>query len=798
MTIQETLKEREIEVLRLMADGLSNREIGDQLYIGVETVKWYAKNIYSKLDVSNRKEAAIKAEELGLLSDFSAPASQEDQSTHNLPALATPFLGREREIQHVTSLLMADNRRLVTILASGGMGKTRLSIEAARQIQDDFRDGVYFVPLAALRSADEIVTTIVEVLGFNILSTNITEQLILTLKDRSILLILDNFEHVLEGASLVADIIKATTNIKILVTSRERLNIYGEHVYNLSGMVFPTWETPDDALDYDAVRLFIQSARHNRADFSLRADELDFLARICKLTEGMPLGLELAAGWVDVLSLEQIANEIQSGIDILETDMRDVPERHRSLRGTFEQTWQRLSKTEQLVFMMLSVFRGGFTLESAQSIAGANPRILQKLAQKALIQFVDGDRFAIHELVRQFGAIKLDESGHLLTVKNNHADYFSEFAYQRELDLKNGRQLSALTSIDHDFENIRVSWHHLSDQHQWNLLAKYRYTLWIYCSVRSREQDAIKLFNYPLNILNQLAESDLVNTTRGRLLALSSRFVCLNDYILGDQLAQEAIRLLEGNADALEDLIIAYHASNTVILYSQDRSIGIASAKYNHYLAQQLGDTAWLGLTAVFVVYLSYPKVERDFLDDAWRYYASIGDSLGLWLCCIAEGDARYNGDNPDAYMDILQKGLDYLKPLNSVRHLSKTHRYMGLAQLRHGKLDEAEYHFLVCIRYLWRAGKRFWTPLMRLAQVYTLKGQYDLAVTIIKILNDVPTIQIDANDDRTNAIQEQSRYADVVHHLEQRLQEQHLEHLWTDINKPTISELVHLLIDKP
>lgn len=794
MTIQETLKEREIEVLRLMAQGMSNREIAEKLYIGVETVKWYAKNIYSKLDVANRKEAARKADELGLLSDTSTADSQNDIRTYNLPTLATPFLGREQEIKQVASLLKNNNNRVVTILASGGMGKTRLSIEVAHRMLDDFRDGVFFVALAPLSSADDIVTTIVDVLGFNIRDSNIIEQLIEALKERSILLILDNFEHLLRGVTLVADIIKDATNIKILVTSRERLNIYGEHVYHLRGMSFPTWETPNDTLDYDAVRLFLQSARRNRADFDLHSDDLDFLARICKLTEGMPLGIELAAGWVDILSLEQIADEIQKGINIFETELRDVPERHRSLSATFEQTWRRLSKREQQAFMKLSIFRGGFTLESAQTVADTNPRILQKLAQKALIQFTDQDRFTVHELVRQFGAVKLEEIGNLKVVSDSHARYFTEFAYDREHDLKNGRQLQAFIRLDSDFENMRVAWHHLSDHHQWELLLKYRYTLWFYCDLRSRSQDAMAMFDYTLHILNQLPETATVTLTKGRILAWQSWDDHGHDQELRRQRANSAISILEGKDEALEDIIIAYHTLHSIAI---NRVASLTSAKHSHALAKKLGDFTWLGQTAIFTVFLAADThIERELLDQAWYYFKTTGDVHGLWLCSIAEGVFAYIQGELDASIELFKIGFNYIAPLNSAWHISGTHRSLGLLYLQQGKLDEAEYHYLLSLSHLWRVGEGVWYQLMRLIKIHMLKGQYDIAVAITHILDDIPVDWLDQNHDERNLMNDQIRYADIRDTLEQHLIDRQLKHLWKDIKKPILQKLVHQLLN--
>jgi DNA-binding CsgD family transcriptional regulator len=311
MILQDSLKPREIEVLRLITDGLSNREISEQLFISVETVKWYNKQIYSKLDVSGRKEAAHKAQQLGLLDDSIQSDMAVATAKNNLPQETTPFIGRTHELDAIQTLLQDAENRLLTILAPGGMGKTRLSLKVAQSQIGHYPDGIFFIPLAPLSSPNDIVTTIAENIGFVFHGEQtLTQQIVTFLKDRTMLLVLDNFEHLLEGASLVSDIVKLTQNINIVITSRERLNLHGENVYSLRGLEFPEWETPADALEYDAVKLFMSSAQRTRTDFDLHDDDLDYLARICKLTAGMPLGIELAAGWVDALSLEQIANEI--------------------------------------------------------------------------------------------------------------------------------------------------------------------------------------------------------------------------------------------------------------------------------------------------------------------------------------------------------------------------------------------------------------------------------------------------------------------------------------------------------
>ena len=463
--VPEPLNERELEILACLIEGLSNREISSRLYLAYRTVKWYNTQIYGKLGVSNRGDAIERAASLGLLQ--TEADTQQQEGKHNLPSQSTPFIGRHHELGELGKLLNDDNTRIVTILAPGGMGKTRLSIEVARTQIRRYDDGVYFIPLAPLSSPNDIVTTIAENIGF-VFNGEISPslQLVNFLKGRRMLLVLDNFEHLLEGAELVSDIIQSTSGIKAIVTSRERLNLRGENGYSLHGLEFPTWETAEDAMEYDAVKLFMQSAHRVRSDFELHPDDLDFMARICHLTAGMPLGIELAAGWVDVLSLEKIADEIQRGIDILETNMRDVPERHRSLRATFEQTWNRLTEDEQTVFTQLSVFRSGFTLPSAEAVVSANVRHLRKLAQKALIQIEINDRYAIHELLRQYAEEQLIRMGDLDSRRQLHSTYYLNFLAKRDEDVRGRRQFEALQEIRTDFENIRLAWLWSSDHQQ--------------------------------------------------------------------------------------------------------------------------------------------------------------------------------------------------------------------------------------------------------------------------------------------------------------------------------------------
>ena len=470
--------------LTCLAEGLSNREIANQLYLTERTVRWYNSQIYSKLGVHNRSSAVKQATALDLLTT-EAEAASDTQVRHNLPRQTSAFVGREEEIEELLSLLAIKDTALVTILAPGGMGKTRLALAVAEQQLRHFSDGVFFVPLAPLTSLDDIVTSIAQSVGFSFDGSEAPKQQLLDyFRDRHALLLLDNFEHLLDGSPLVTDLLQAAPQVKIMATSREKLNLSGEIIFSLSGMHFPSRETPEDALDYDAVKLFMQSAQRVRPDFELQAEDLDNLARICRLTAGMPLGIVLAAGWVDVMMLDQIAAEVQQGIDILETEARDVPERQRSVRSTFNYTWARLDQSERDVFMKLSVFRGGFTVEAAQAVAGATMYHLRKLVDRALVQALPTGRYDIHELLRQFGSEQLAATDTNNPMRDAHGAYYLRFLHQHQADVKGRRQLAGLNEIAAEFENIRAAWYWAVEQKQYDLIDSSMECLTLFCEMR--------------------------------------------------------------------------------------------------------------------------------------------------------------------------------------------------------------------------------------------------------------------------------------------------------------------------
>ncbi len=492
----EELKPREQEVLQLIADGLSNKDIAERLHIAVTTVRWHNRQLYSKLGVHTRTKAVAHARQLGLID---TPTSEETIATDppsitpsNLPAQLTPFVGRSSEIAHIQDML--STARLLTLTGSGGIGKTRLALQIAQENLENFDDVVWFVSLAAINEPDAIVSTIADTLQFQSFGhKDPTIQLYDFLRDKELLLILDNFEHLLDGAILVRDLLENAPELKILSTSREKLNLHAETVFVVGGLDFPESQT-DKMLDhYGAIHLFLQTAQRVRPHFQITNDDFEVLINICRMVDGMPLGIELAAAWVEVLSLPEIEAEIRRSIDFLQTTLRDMPQRHQSIHAVFDSTWQRLNPTEQNALARLSVFQGGFTRDAALQIAEAPLAVLMALVSKSIISRTDQDRFQIHELLRRYAAEKLQADGAVQPTQHTYAAYFCQLVNQRKPDLESGRQLEALREIEADFANIRAAWTWAIDHQHFDLITITLDGLDYYFSLRSRFHEWLHL-----------------------------------------------------------------------------------------------------------------------------------------------------------------------------------------------------------------------------------------------------------------------------------------------------------------
>lgn len=390
----------------------------------------------------------------------SSPLVTIGTRSNNLPAETTSFVGRKKELADLSQLLADPEVRLLTILGQGGVGKTRLAIEAAKSRVDQCRNGVFFVSLVAVTSEQGIIHALADSIGFQFRSSDNTgQQLLDYLHGKEMLIVLDNFDHVLEGAEIVSEILQFAPHITILATSREKLNLKEEVLFRIEGLDYSHPDTVEDVLNSDAFQLFLLGAQRVQPGFEPHLEELKQIARICRLVDGLPLGILLAAAWVEILTPKEIADEITHGLDFLSTDLRNIPERHRSIRAVIASTWRQLSKSERDIFARLSVFRGGFTLEAAQSVTTATLHQLMVLSNKSLIHRDHAGRFQIHQLPLQFAIEKLEEDpGADWSAHTQHSQYYARLVSQLSEGLSPDKTAQINDKVYGELQNIRAGW----------------------------------------------------------------------------------------------------------------------------------------------------------------------------------------------------------------------------------------------------------------------------------------------------------------------------------------------------
>jgi len=509
-----------------------------------------------------RPEPIFQAVAPDLPSDFpplkTKPPPTAPTRRSNLPTQPTPLVGRVRELADLARLLDDPHIRLITISGPGGMGKTRLAVALAEQVftTERYLDGVYFVALAPLSAPEQIVPALAEALDFPLDTgkqrvRSPRQQVIDYLREKQMLLVLDNVEHLLgdtdEGAGaadLIAALLAAAARVAILATSRERLKLREEHLYPLGGLDMPGTEAPSS---YSAVALFVQRARPLRPDFVPEQDDLSVVAQICRLVEGMPLAIELAAGWVDTLTLPDIAAEIERGLDLLTTELRDVPARHRSMRAVFDATWHRLGAADQPVFARLAVFGGGGTRRAVQAVTGATLVQLHALVGASLLQYdAERDRYTVHELLRQYAAEQLAaERQDDLATRDRHAAYYCAFLAERTEALKGAGQEAALRTIEAEIANLHGALAWAGAHGAVALVDQALESLGYFYQWRGRYQEGLATFGAAAAALSGAGASD-ARRVQAHALAWKAVFVrLLGQWTQGDDDLRRALAVLD-------------------------------------------------------------------------------------------------------------------------------------------------------------------------------------------------------------------------------------------------------------
>ena len=510
---------------------------------------------------------------------FGARASERERR-HNLPSRARPFVGRASELRHITALFERRDCRLVTLQGPAGVGKSRLALELAREAVRDgrFPDGVYLVPLAPLASADGVPHAIAEAIGIGPSGhgSELTD-LIGAIGSREVLLVLDTFEHLLDAARILPELIAACARVRVAVASRVRLRLEEEHVVAVRGLRWPQADggggrtpTVAEAREFEAVQLFVRRAQQANPSFELTAETVGGVVEVCRLVEGLPLGLELAATWLRILPAREIAAEIARSPDFLVSRSRNVPDRHRSLRSAFEHSWELLSVDEKRVMRQASVFRGGFHRHAASSVAGATIPILASLVEKSLLRVDETGRYGRHPLLYQFMQEKAAERPQELhAAGRRHARWWIGLLVRVEDDLAGALQSEAIARITADLDNVRAAWRWAAEHRAVaELRAGCRPLQLFYIQRGGMAAEAAEAFRRAADVLDPaaVAERDVL----GRLRAAEAWF----RFLLGDH--EEATLAGERALDSLGPTDVAGNGGADDVRVSRLRAIASA------------------------------------------------------------------------------------------------------------------------------------------------------------------------------------------------------------------------------
>src|SRR5215207_2475550 len=411
-------------------------------------------------------ERAILAQDSTL--DLAGPAAGADAraTAARIPAPPTPTVGRETDLARLRPDLLGESAgRLVTLVGTGGVGKTRLALELARSVREEFRDGAYFVTLAPVGNFQQVASTIVRQLDVVLMSSESAQQgLARHLGDRDVLLVLDNFEHVLDAAPLVADLLAATSRLRVLVTSREPLRLRAERLFRLDPLALPPVEAEGDGTslaEAPAAALFLAVARARDPSFALGDENTKPVARLCRRLDGLPLAIELAAARIGLLTVSELEARLRDGLDALGTGPRDAPARQRTLTATLEWSYELLTSDERAALAGLSVFAGGCTVEAAQVVTGAPLDVLEALVEKNLVVRRpapdQASRLMLLETVGDFARERLAERRDDSDLFERHFDYYLAFAERAAAVLERTYAPALMAKLDREIHNLRTA-----------------------------------------------------------------------------------------------------------------------------------------------------------------------------------------------------------------------------------------------------------------------------------------------------------------------------------------------------
>jgi len=653
----------------------------------------------------------IRTEEIAR---FQEPTPRTPVIRNNLPAQTTKFVGRENQLAEAARLLADPSARLITLLAPGGMGKTRLAVEIGMQAVkqasthtsttrvrttrtnrvQNFAGGIFFISLARLVDINPLVNTIADAVGLSFSpGQDPKTQLLDYLREKPLLLIMDTCEHLLNGVSLFTEILQVAPRVKILATSRAKLNLQGETVIALDGLA----ESGDIG---DALQLFVQSARRVRPGFELADADLDAVVKICQMVRGVPLGIELAAAWVEMLTPSEISDEITRNLDFLESESHDAPGRHRSMRAVFDYSWNLLSEEERATFTRIAVFRGHFSRAAGQFVTGAGLRQLMALVNKSLLRRTpDEGMYEIHELSRQYAEEKLENSTDLENIRDAHSTYYMNTLAERSSEIFGRNSQELLERIGKDIENVRAGWMWAVKRGQAQLLRGAAKVLDIYFDLRGQSDQADVLFEAAEVSIRALTASPERDAALGTVLGAHCRLmISARVPVKSKALLDEMTPLMNEQWTPFEKVFYAETIASYALIFGEPTSIrpiveqALAdSERHNDLLGQLL---CRISLSRSYWYRLSGERVDlklaRLHIDKALELADKIGgDLVRLWVL-LSLGTVLGMQNNIAEAEKVLRETEALARKQGNVNAAASALNNLGFMLIGTGRLDDA------------------------------------------------------------------------------------------------------------
>ena len=637
------------------------------------------------------------------------PLKSLDSRPNNLPSQPTPLIGRQREQEDLAALLRSDQVRLLTLLGPGGTGKTRLALQVAADLLEEFRDGTFFIPLESITNPDLVPSAVAQTLhtreeGGRPPIEAVKEYL----RDRRVLLVLDNFEQVIPAAPPVAGLLTACPHLKVLVTSRSPLHLRGEREFTVPPLglppVPPRTETPETLREYPAVALFLERAAAVKPDFMLTQETVPAVAQICTRLDGLPLAIELAAARIKMLPPRQLLARLERRLPLLAGGARDLPRRHQTMHDTIAWSYDLLEPQEQWFFVRLATFVGGFGFDAAEAVCGEREgpadagamdvlEGLTSLVDKSLLRQEEHDgeaRFLMLETIREYGLSRLQERPAARSVARNHAAYFLGLAREAAPELRGPRQEAWLTRLEREHGNLRAALNTFigqGDSIEAISLAVSLYRFWaIHGHIPEGREWFTQLLAFP--------DVEYPSALRARALQRAAVLALWDaDWRAAQPLAEESLTLFQQEGDQ-EGIAEAQFALAAALATGGQLETAAGLIEGSLRLWQDLGSEqgiadALSGLARLASALQDYASA-RDLWEDSLRRYRGLGEEASIGTALGALGRVALNLGEAGRAMDLLEQSMAIWRRLADDGHIAETLHSLGEAAEREGDATAA------------------------------------------------------------------------------------------------------------